>query len=730
MTTNAPATTEDQLRTALRRSALWLFAIGMTLAMTLILSLDIGRQSQVAVELGQPAPADIFAPRALTYTSDLLTQQSREQAVRAVTESFTTLDLSIGRAQLAQARAAFAFIDTVRADTSASTDRKIESLQSIEAIRISEEVAVGLLELSQTEYEQAKADILAIVEDLMREEIRPSQLGDFQRTARRLASLALSPLQTTVVTEIAYQYIVPTVFPDELSTNEAREAAAAAIEPISRTVAADQRIVRAGDIVTAGDLELLEELGLLQRELSWRYVASMFMASVIVVGLTLIYWLRFQRETFPNGRYVLVLAILMLLFTLGAKIMTSSDTLLLLYPLAALSMLLTVVYDIRFAILVTTLMAALTGFIVPNSLESAIYLGAGGILSAMTLLDTQRVSRFFRGGLLAAFGYLFALVMFWLPRDLEVTTIVQPALLAVGNGVLSSGLTLAGFYVLGGIFGIVTLLQLQDLSRLDHPLLRELLRRAPGTYHHSIMVANLAEQAAERVDANSTLVRVGAFYHDVGKMIRPAFFTENQEGTNPHDSLDPFTSARIIISHVKDGLDFARRYRLPFRITDIIAQHHGERTVKAFYRKAQDLAGDEGEEVDAALFSYPGPRPQSREAGIVMLADAIEAASSAVRPNTEKAIEKLVDTIIEDDLLSHQLDYSGLTMGDLKQIRASFIETLKGRFHVRVQYPGNDEITQLDIAAAEEAELLLEEATTDTVETATPVQSHPVGTTP
>lgn len=728
MSTNSP-TTEDRLRTALRRSALWLFAIGMTLAMTLILSLDIGRQSQVAVALGQPAPEDIFAPRALTYTSDLLTQQAREQAVRAVTESFTPLDLSIGRAQLAQAREVFAFIDTVRADTSASTDQKLQSLQSIEPIRISEEVALGLLELSQAEYEQAQADILAIVEDLMREEIRPSQLGDFQRTARRLASLALSPLQTTVVTEIAYQYIVPTVFPDEVATAEARQAAAAAIEPVSRSVAADQRIVRAGDIVSAADMELLEELGLLQRELSWRYVASMFMASVLVVGLTLIYWLRFQRETFPNGRYVLVLAILMLIFTLGAKIMTSSDTLLLLYPLAALSMLLAVVYDIRFSMLVTILMAALTGFIVPNSLESAIYLAAGGILSALTLYDTQRVSRFFRGGIWAAVGYLFVLVMFWLPRELELPSIVQPALLAVGNGILSSGLTLAGFYVLGGLFGIVTLLQLQDLSRLDHPLLRELLRRAPGTYHHSIMVANLAEQAAERVGANSTLVRVGAFYHDVGKMVRPAFFTENQEGTNPHDSLDPFTSARIIISHVKDGLDFARRYRLPFRITDIIAQHHGQRVVKSFYRKAEELAGDAADEIDMALFSYPGPRPQFRESGIVMLADAIEAASSAVRPNTEKAIEKLVDTIIEDDLLSHQLDASGLTMGDIQQIRASFIETLKGRFHVRVQYPGNDEITELDVAAAEEMNLL-EEATTDTLEVSEPVESEPVGTAP
>ncbi|MEZ4516413.1 MAG: HDIG domain-containing protein [Chloroflexota bacterium] len=320
------------------------------------------------------------------------------------------------------------------------------------------------------------------------------------------------------------------------------------------------------------------------------------------------------------------------------------------------------------------------------------------MLSILTLRDAQRLSAFFRAGLLAALGYIFVAVMYWLPRSLDVSTIAPVALYGLGNGILSSGLTLAGFYILGGLFGIVTVLQLQDLSRLDHDLLRELLRRAPGTYHHSIMVANLAEQAAERVGANSTLVRVGAFYHDVGKMVRPPFFTENQEGVNPHDSLDPTTSARIIIAHVKDGLELGARYRLPFRITDIIAQHHGTRTIKSFYHKAQEQAGEGAEEIDPRPFTYPGPRPQSREAGIVMLADAIDAASTAVRPNTEKAIEKLVNSIVEDDILNNQLIDSGLTLGDLDQIRLSFIETLKGRFHVRVQYPGNELLTSENFA--------------------------------
>jgi putative nucleotidyltransferase with HDIG domain len=374
-----------------------------------------------------------------------------------------------------------------------------------------------------------------------------------------------------------------------------------------------------------------------------------------------------------------------------ATLMSANDVLTYWIPLAALSLLLAVVYDTRFAILVTVLMAGLTGFISPNSLEVAIYLTVGGVLSVLTLRDTQRMSAFFRAGMLAALGYIIVVVLYWLSSaaDFNPLAVVPPTLYAFGNGLLSSALTLAGFYILGGLFGIVTILQLQDLSRLDHPLLRELLRRAPGTYHHSIMVANLAEQAAERVEANSTLVRVSAFYHDIGKMVRPPFFVENQEGIDPHASLDPYTSARIVISHVADGLALARQYHLPFRIQNIIAEHHGTRVVKSFYRKAQEIAGADVA-IDRATFSYPGPRPASRESAIVMLADAIDAISTAVRPNTEKAIEKLVNSIIENDILEGQLNNSGLSLGDIDQLRISFIETLKGRFHVRVQYPGNE----------------------------------------
>lgn len=679
----------DSWRPWIRRYALPIFVIVLIAGMTIILSFDLPGTNQVEVSVGQPAPNDIFAPRTLTFTSNLLTSQARDQASRTVAEIYTPLDLGIGRSQLANAREMFAFIETVRGDSSATTSKRLDYLKSIQGITIDDEVAQGLLSLSQADYDEIKANILGIIEDLMREEIRPSQLADYQRAARRLASLDLSLLQTQVVTEIAHQFIVPTIFPNEEATTAARAEAVAAVEPITRSVARDQRVIRAGDIVTEADYELLGELGLLRQEQDWRHTASMFMASTLVVAVISIYWVRFQRIQFPNGRYLGVLGGLILIFTLLGKIMVPEGTLSFWYPLAALSMLLAVVYDVRFSILVTVIMAALAGFINLNSLETTIFLATGGVLSILTLQDAQRISAFFRAGLVAALGYIFSLLMFWLLQGTNPSDLLLPMVYSLGNGLLSSALTLAGFYVLGGIFGIVTILQLQDLSRLDHPLLRELLRRAPGTYHHSIMVANLAEQAAERVNANSTLVRVGAFYHDVGKMVRPPFFTENQEGVDPHTSLDAITSARIIISHVADGLDLARKYHLPFRIQDIIAEHHGNRLVKSFYRKAQEAAG-EGNEVDPAPFRYPGPRPGSREAAIVMMADAIDAISTAVRPNTEKAIEKLVNSIIEEDILEGQLNLSGLSMGDIKEVRNSFIETLKGRFHVRVQYPGNE----------------------------------------
>ncbi|MBE7529700.1 MAG: HDIG domain-containing protein [Ardenticatenaceae bacterium] len=683
---------QSRWRQTVQDSVLWIFTAVLTLGLTLIFSFTLLRPTEARIIEGIPAPEDIFAPRAIIYESAVALRQAQEQARASVPEQYKRIEGDVGRFQLNRVVQTFAFIDIVRADTQASTEAKLTYLEAVTDLNIEEQVALDLLNMNDADYARVKSEVQRIVGDLMRREIRDTQLRELQQQAQRDASLDLTPTQERVVKFLAPRFIVPTMEPDPVETERKREEAAAAVPPFPITVAKDELVVRAGDIVTERHIEKMTQLGLLQRQTDWRFVVAIAILSLLSSVLIALYWRQFYHgRRVGNGRYLTALAGLILVFALAARFMLTSPGLIVyLFPMAAFSLLLSVLFDVRLSIVITMILAGLIGFNAANSLEIAIYTAAGGLLAVLTLHDAQRINSFFRAGLAAATGYAVVVVAFQFDQTTtDPVSMVEILGYTLGNGLLSAALTLVGFFIMGSIFGVTTTLQLQELSRLDHPLLQELLRRAPGTYHHSIMVANLAEQAAEQIKANSTLIRVGAFYHDIGKMNRPAFFTENQEGVNPHDALDPYTSARIILSHVTDGLELAQQYKLPDRIRDFIAEHHGQRLVKGFYHKAVDMAGANGE-VDREKFRYPGPRPRSRESGIVMLADAVESTSRALQPHTEKEIEKLVNTLIDEDLTEGQLDDSGLTLGDIHTIRASFIKTLKGRFHVRTRYPGNE----------------------------------------
>jgi len=697
---------ESRFQQFIQNSILWIFAIVLTAGLTLIFSFNLIAPNILNVEEGLPAPEDIFAPRAITYESEVALSQAQEAARNNVLEQYSRVEEDVGRAQLNLVAQVFTFIEVVRADSQASLETKLGYLQAIESLHLDEQTAIDLLNMNSEDFDGVRIEVGRIVGDIMRERITEgSVLREFQQAAQRDVSLSLTPTQERVVKFIAPRFIVPNMEPDLAATERLREEAAAAVEPYIVTIAQDQLIVREGDLVTERDIEKLTQLGLLQRETDWRIVAGIFVVSLLASVLISLYWYQFYHgRRLGNGRYLTALAAVILVFSLFARLMISTPNLLAyLFPMAALSLLITVLFDVRLAVTVTVMLAAVLGYNAPNSLELTMYTAAGGLLAVLTLHDTQRINAFFRAGLAAALGYAVIIIAFQFSQSVvDIVPVLELLAYAVINGLLSAALTLVGFFLMGSLFGVTTTLQLQDLSRFDHPLLQELLRRAPGTYHHSIMVANLAEQAAEQIKANSTLIRVGAFYHDIGKMNRPAFFAENQEGVNPHDSLDPFTSAKIIISHVSDGLDLARQYRLPDRIRDFISEHHGQRLVKGFYHKACEMS-DDPESVDTSKFSYHGPRPRSRETGIVMLADAIESTSRALQPNSEKAIEKLVNTLIDEDLTEGQLDESGLTLGDIHLIRASFIKTLKGRFHVRVKYPGNEEL-EVERSDEEQAE--------------------------
>jgi cyclic-di-AMP phosphodiesterase PgpH len=297
---------------------------------------------------------------------------------------------------------------------------------------------------------------------------------------------------------------------------------------------------------------------------------------------------------------------------------------------------------------------------------------------------------FFVAGLLVALAQVAVVLAFQLGQraeDLQMLLLIGAGCLV--NGLLSATLAVGTVSLLGRVFGITTTMQLLELANPTQPLLRRLLMEAPGTYHHSIMVGNLGERAAEEVGADPLLVRVGAYYHDVGKLRRPYFFVENQAGgENVHETLAPEVSAELVRAHVKDGVELCEQYGVPTRVRDLIPQHHGTRLVSFFYHQAQDAAAAANQpDPHPAQFSYPGPRPQSKEGAILMLADSVEAAARASKDHSAEAIGALVDRLVMQRLAEGQLDECDLTLRDIQRIKDAFRAILAGMYHPRIDYP-------------------------------------------
>lgn len=376
---------------------------------------------------------------------------------------------------------------------------------------------------------------------------------------------------------------------------------------------------------------------------------------------------------------------------LARVMMPGHDLLAYLTPSAAAAMILGILISVDIAFAVAVILSFLI-FQLTGSFELTVYTFVGSSIAALSLWRIERLQGFVLAGLLVGLANIGVVLAFALQE------FAPPSLLRLGlqsgtalaNGALSASLTLAGFYVMGSVAGVTTFLQLMELSRPTHPLFRQLLLKAPGTYHHSIVISNLAERAAEGIGADPLLVRVAAYYHDIGKTQQPRYFVENQSGgVNPHDELnDPKESARIIIGHVTEGVKMAKKHRLPARIIDFILEHHGTTRVEYFYRTACNQNGKEN--VDGNEFRYPGPRPQSRESAILMLADSVEAVARAEEPETVEALDDLVCRIIAQKLNDGQLVETDLTLRDMERIRQTFVETLAGIYHARVKYPDEE----------------------------------------
>ncbi|RME82052.1 MAG: HDIG domain-containing protein [Caldilineae bacterium] len=673
------------------RLNLVLFCLLVALAIFLSQTIDWPESRNLRVQVGDISPIDVRAPRPLIYQSEVLTQEARERAAAAVQPIFDPPQTRVARQQIARAAQIIDFISLTRNDPYAGEEEKIAALGSISDLKIDEQTARVLLELSDERWEVVANEITRVLDRAMRQEIREGELYRAQRAVPGQIAFGLNDQEAAAVTLIVQGLLKPNAFYNAARTEEARAAAAASVTPVERTVAEGETILRSGDRIDALDIEALDVLGLLEVEHDWR---SDLAAGVLALLLTLLFaaFVSQRRPGFwSQNLQVYLLAGILTFFALLAKVLLPLPSVTpYLFPLAGMSMLIGALIDLPVAVVATLMLTLLVAGHTQGNVELITFMSLGALAGALSLGRGERINSFVRAGAWITITNLAVLITFRLPLIAVTTDQDLLVLNAAGlvNGIFSSSFTLVVFYLLGQAFGLTTSLQLLELSRPTHPLLRQLLLKAPGTYHHTLLVGNMAEEAAGAIGADILLTRVGSFYHDVGKILRPYFFIENStDGENPHDRLDPYTSARIIISHVTDGVELAHKHHLPEAIIDFIREHHGTTRVEYFYHQAcQEQEGSD--HVDESQFRYPGPRPRSRETAILMLADGCEATVRAMNPRTHEEMAELIRSVINRRLMSGQLDESQLTLRDLNLIGEAFERVLQGIHHPRVKYPG------------------------------------------
>ncbi|MGI6208920.1 MAG: HD family phosphohydrolase [Anaerolineae bacterium] len=643
----------------------------------------------VNLQVGDISPRDVTAPRSVTYTSEVLTDRARQAAENEVDIVYDAPDANVARQQVSLARQILDRISSIRGDAEMSEDARLEALLGLGEISLSPESAATILALTEEEWLSLELEVVRVLDLSMRMVIRDVDLAEARRRVPTQLSFDLPEAQAAVVLDIVTDLVTPNTLANEERTAEARRRAREAVQPISTTYQEGQVVVRAGDRVTELQLEALRHIGLMEPARDWiEDLAALGL--MLVLGMVLYAYIVVHEPALGRDwRRLGLLGAAIVVAAIVGRVMIPGHVLLpYMYPAAALPMLVTSLISPGLGFLVCLVPF---GFYVELADGVLLELGALGLLSGVVgvvvLGRIRHLKAFVWGSAAVLLVNVAVILTFRLPGG-NYDPVGLASLMGAGiiNAALSGSIAIVGYLLVSGFTGAVTTLQLIELSRPTQPLLRELMLRAPGTYHHSVMVANMAEQAAERVAANALLARLGAYYHDVGKMTRPYFFSENQEEVgNVHNRLDPRASAEIIIGHVAEGVSLARKHRLPPAVIRFISEHHGRTRQDYFYQEAVQRHGPEN--VDESQFRYPGPRPQTKETAIVMLADACEAATRAARPANAQELSRMVERIVDDRLLEGELDECPLTLHDIAAVKVSFVNVLQGVFHPRVQYP-------------------------------------------
>ncbi len=515
----------------------------------------------------------------------------------------------------------------------------------------------------------------------------------------RLGASLPQPDMLGLGVQILQSVLRPNIVYDRVETERLINVAAESVPRTLGFVRENERIVSKHDRVT-DDVKLkLDSFRKAKAEQGsendvWIQRGGILLHVALIVGLFGVYLFLFRKKIFHNNAMLTQIALLLVMETFFAHLSLAVNVVqpvqyLIFVPAA--SMLLAIIFDSRVALYGTVTMAFLIAGIRGNDYAVAICSLIAGSLGAYTVRDIRNRTQIFRSLGFIFLGYSASILALALERFESFDTIFTEMTFALANAVFSPVLTYGLLIFFERVFRVSTDLTLLELSDFNHPLLRQLSEIAPGTFHHSVTIGNLAEAAAETVGANPILARVGAYYHDIGKMEKPEYFVENQTGSHSkHSKLKPRMSALVIISHVKEGIELARQKGLPERVVDFIPQHHGTNRISFFYDKALKQAAARKNPKDTVReedFCYPGPKPQSKETAIVMLADLVEAATRTIEEITPQRLELIVDNLIKQRFIEGQLDECELTLKDMTKIKEAFIKILIGIHHQRIEYP-------------------------------------------
>ncbi|WP_252214036.1 HDIG domain-containing metalloprotein [Clostridium sp. VAP41] len=664
----------------------YLSLFGTVFIVSYLLLLTAIAPKQFNLQEGDIARVDIKAPR--DTIDQKATKEKESEAIEKVDKQYTVKNEVKVQAE-DNIKSLFDEVLNLNA-TNMDEASKITELKKITQFKLTDSEYKDLINTPKETLIDLEGKIVNVVDSVYKKDIQENNESSLENAKKEGISAIeelniANPLKEILVNIIKSQ-INPNLFYDSEKTEEMQKEAQKSTSKV--IIKKNQIIIKEGEPVTAEQIAIINELGLLDNGIRGKYVyvyLSLALFLFVILFLQYSYIYLNYKDIFFNAKRLILISLINILSLILARSIGAVSAFLI--PFAFGSMLLTLLLNYKISIIISIFNSVIMSALVEFDPQVMLLVFINAILGAVMLKKMQQRNELIYATLYISVVSAILTLSTGVIISSNLKEIFMVSLFSIIGGVLSGIFALGVLPFLEGTFNEVTTIKLLELSNPNNPLLKKLLMEAPGTYHHSMLVANLAEMAAEEVGANPVVARIGAYYHDVGKTERPYFFGENQIGReNPHDKISAKLSTHIIISHVKDGLRLAKEHNLPPIIQDIIAEHHGTTLVKYFYYTMKNNA-ENPDDIKEKDYRYSGPIPSSKEAGIVMLADGIEAAVRSIKEPNKDKIEEMVNNIIKDKLNSNQLINCDLTLKDIEKIRLCFLNALNGIYHQRIEYP-------------------------------------------